>query len=85
MNPMNPRMNPPRGPSLGPLGPGTYGPGLRGPPPNSSLGPGGPMPPMSMTGPSGRPQWQPNTSTVSLFHLKKRNWITNFWYCLFSR
>lgn len=58
-------MNPPRGPSLGPIGPGTYGPGLRGPPPNSSLGPGGPMPPMSMTGPGGRPQWQPNTSTVS--------------------
>ncbi|KAJ3639515.1 hypothetical protein Zmor_002872 [Zophobas morio] len=62
MNPMN-RMNPPRGPSMGPLGPGTYGPSLRGPPPNSSLGPGGPMPPMSMTGPGGRPQWQPNTST----------------------
>jgi hypothetical protein len=62
MNPMN-RMNPPRGPSMGPLGPGTYGPGLRGPPPNSSLGPGGPMPPMSITGPGGRPQWQPNTST----------------------
>nr|CAH7742384.1 unnamed protein product [Callosobruchus chinensis] len=57
------RMNPPRGPSMGPLGPGTYGPGLRGPPPNSSLGPGGPMPPMTMTGPGGRPQWQPNTST----------------------
>lgn len=65
MNPMNPRMNPPRGPAMGPLGPGSYGPGLRGPPPNSSLGPGGPMPPMSMTGPGGRPQWQPNTSTVS--------------------
>jgi hypothetical protein len=63
MNPMN-RMNPPRGPSMGPLGPGTYGPGLRGPPPNSSLGPGGPMPPMSITGPGGRPQWQPNTSTI---------------------
>ncbi|XP_017771504.1 PREDICTED: single-stranded DNA-binding protein 3 isoform X6 [Nicrophorus vespilloides] len=63
MNPMNPRMNPPRGPAMGPLGPGSYGPGLRGPPPNNSLGPGGPMPPMSMTGPGGRPQWQPNTST----------------------
>lgn len=50
---------------MAPLGPGTYGPGLRGPPPNSSLGPGGPMPPMTMTGPGGRPQWQPNTSTVN--------------------
>lgn len=60
------RMNPPRGPSIGPL-PGTYGPGLRGPPPNNSLGPGGPMPPMTMTGPAGRPQWQPNTSTVSIY------------------
>lgn len=49
---------------MGPLGPGSYGPGLRGPPPNSSLGPGGPMPPMTMGGPGGRPQWQPNTSTV---------------------
>ena len=68
MNPMNPRMNPPRGPGMGPMGPGSYGPGMRGPPPNSSLGPGGPggpgMPPMSMAGPSGRQQWQPNTSTV---------------------
>lgn len=63
MNPMNPRMNPPRGPGMGPMGPGSYGPGMRGPPPNSSLGPGGPgMPPMGMAG--GRPQWQPNTSTV---------------------
>ncbi|XP_034940192.1 single-stranded DNA-binding protein 3 isoform X1 [Chelonus insularis] len=66
MNPMNPRMNPPRGPTMGPMGPGNYGPSMRGPPPNSSLGPGGPggpgMPPMSMAGP-GRPQWQPNTST----------------------
>ncbi|XP_034175697.1 sequence-specific single-stranded DNA-binding protein isoform X6 [Osmia lignaria lignaria] len=65
MNPMNPRMNPPRGPGMGPMGPGSYGPGMRGPPPNSSLGPGGPggpgMPPMSMAG--GRQQWQPNTST----------------------
>lgn len=34
MGPMNPRMNPPRGPSLGPMGPGGYGPsGMRGPPP----------------------------------------------------
>lgn len=73
MSPMNPRMNPPRGPGMGPMGPGSYGPGMRGPPPNSSLGPGpgGPGPsagmsPMSMAGPSGgRPQWQPNTSTVS--------------------
>ncbi|XP_035719183.1 single-stranded DNA-binding protein 3-like isoform X6 [Vespa mandarinia] len=67
MNPMNPRMNPPRGPGMGPMGPGSYGPGMRGPPPNSSLGPGGPggpgMPPMSMAGPAGRQQWQPNTST----------------------
>ncbi|KAK0168601.1 hypothetical protein PV327_002381, partial [Microctonus hyperodae] len=67
MNPMNPRMNPPRGPAMGPMGgPGNYGPGMRGPPPNSNLGPGVPggpgMPPMSMAGP-GRPQWQPNTST----------------------
>ncbi|XP_066582641.1 single-stranded DNA-binding protein 3 isoform X5 [Prorops nasuta] len=66
MSPMNPRMNPPRGPGMGPMGPGSYGPSLRGPPPNSSLGPGGPggpgMPPMSMAGP-GRQQWQPNTST----------------------
>ncbi|XP_037925418.1 single-stranded DNA-binding protein 3 isoform X3 [Hermetia illucens] len=63
MGPMNPRMNPPRGPSMGPMGPGSYGPSMRGPPPNSSLGGGGPgMPPgMGMAG--GRPQWQPNTST----------------------
>lgn len=60
MGPMNPRMNPPRGPGMGPMGAGTYGPGMRGPPPNSSLGPGG-MPPMGMAG--GRPQWQPNTSS----------------------
>lgn len=51
-------MNNPRGPSMGPLGPGSYGPGFRGPPPNSALGPGGPMPPMG-----GRPPWQPNSST----------------------
>lgn len=55
MGPMNPRMNPPRGPGMGPMGPGSYGPGMRGPPP----GPG--MPPMGMQG--GRPQWQPSTST----------------------
>lgn len=65
---MNPRMNPPRGPGMGPMGPGSYGPGMRGPPPNSTLGPGGPggpgMPPMSMAAPGGRQQWQPNTSTV---------------------
>lgn len=59
---MNPRMNPPRGPGMGP---GSYGPGMRGPPPNSSLGPGGPgsgpgMPPMSMSGPGGPRQWNPN-------------------------
>uniref|UniRef100_U5EX26 Putative sequence-specific single-stranded-dna-binding protein n=1 Tax=Corethrella appendiculata TaxID=1370023 RepID=U5EX26_9DIPT len=58
MGPMNPRMNPPRGPGMGPMG--AYGPGMRGPPPNSSLGPGG-MPPMGMAG--GRPTWQPNTSS----------------------
>nr|CAD7453740.1 unnamed protein product [Timema tahoe] len=55
---MNPRMNPPRGSGMGP---GSYGPAMRGPPPNSAMGPG--MPPMSMTGPGGRPQWQPITST----------------------
>lgn len=74
MNPMNPRMNAPRGPGgMGPIGPGSYGPaGMRGPPPNNSLGPGpggpGPSAGMSpmMAGPSaGRPNWQPNTSTVS--------------------
>lgn len=70
MNTMNPRMNHPRGPGMAPMGPGSYGPGMRGPPPNSNLPPGGPggpgMPPMSMSGPGGRPgQWQPNTSTVS--------------------
>lgn len=71
MNPMNPRMNPPRGPGMGPMGPGSYGPGMRGPPPNSTLGPGGPggpgMPPMSMAAPGGRQQWQPNTSTVCIY------------------
>ena len=58
---MNPRMNPPpRGPGMGPMG--SYGPGMRGGPPNSNLGPsGGPIPPM--IGAGGRPQWQPNTST----------------------
>jgi hypothetical protein len=65
MGPMNPRMNPPRGPGMGPMGPGSYGPGMRGPPPNSSLGPGGM--PMGMAG--GRPQWQPNTSSVSYLNL----------------
>ena len=71
MNPMNPRMNHPRsGPGgMPPMGPGTYGPGMRGPPPNNNLAPGGPggggMPPMSMAGPGGRPQWQPNASTVN--------------------
>lgn len=58
---MSPRMNPPRGPGMGPM-PNSYGPGMRGPPPNSNLGPGGPMPPMGMSG--GPRQWQPNTSTV---------------------
>lgn len=46
---------------MGPM-PNSYGPGMRGPPPNSNLGPGGPMPPMGMSG--GPRQWQPNTSTV---------------------
>lgn len=72
MSPMNPRMNPPRGPGMGPMGPGSYGPNMRGPPPNSTLGPGGPggpgMPPMSMAAPGGRQQWQPNTSTVRYKH-----------------
>lgn len=55
---MNPRMNPPRGPVMGP---GPYGPGMRGPPPNNNMGPGGPgMPPMGMAG--GRPQWNPNSA-----------------------
>ena len=76
---MNPRMNPPRGPSMAPMGPGSYGPGLRGPPPNSNLGPGGPggpgIPPMSIS--SGRPQWQSNTSTVNIFYLKMINWENN--------
>lgn len=70
---MSPRMNPPRGPGMGPMGPGSYGGaggggggggGMRGPPPNSSLGPGGPggMPPgMGLAG--GPRQWQPNAST----------------------
>lgn len=31
---MNPRMNPPRGPNIGPMGPG-YGPSMRGPPPGT--------------------------------------------------
>ena len=88
MSPMNPRMNPPRGPAMGPMGPGSYGPGMRGPPPNCTLGPGGPggpgpggpggpgMPPMSMTGPGGRPQWQPNTSTVCIFVIQTElHWI----------
>lgn len=70
MNPMNPRMNPPRGPGMGPMGPSGYNPNMRGPPPNSMgggpNGPGGPggMPPMSMSNP--RPQWQPNVSTVKI-------------------
>lgn len=34
---MNPRMNPPRGPGMGPMSPGGYGPAMRGPPPQ---GPG---------------------------------------------
>uniref|UniRef100_A0A1B0DHF0 Uncharacterized protein n=1 Tax=Phlebotomus papatasi TaxID=29031 RepID=A0A1B0DHF0_PHLPP len=67
IGPMNPRMNPPRGPGMGPMGPGSYGPtGIRGPPPpNSTLGgPGGPGLPPGMGIAGGRPQWQPNTSTT---------------------
>lgn len=63
---MNPRMNPPRGPGMGPMGPGAYGGpgGMRVPAPNSNLGPGGGgMPPgMGMAG-GGPRQWQPNAST----------------------
>ncbi|KAF2343871.1 hypothetical protein FHG87_025373, partial [Trinorchestia longiramus] len=69
---MNPRMGGPRGPAMGPgpgmgpMGPGAYGPGMRGPPP-SSIGPGGPagpgIPPISMSGASARQPWTPNTST----------------------
>lgn len=33
IGPINPRMNPPRGPSIGGPIPGAYGPGMRGPPP----------------------------------------------------
>lgn len=62
IGPMNPRMNSARGPGMGPMGPGSFGMGMRGPPPNGSIGPGGPgMMPMGMAG--GRPQWHPNTST----------------------
>lgn len=66
MGPMNPRMNPPRGQNMSPLG--SYSPGMRGPPPNTPLGPGGggPNMPMSMGGLVGRPQWQPNTNAVSI-------------------
>ncbi|XP_050526555.1 single-stranded DNA-binding protein 3 isoform X2 [Daktulosphaira vitifoliae] len=61
MGPINPRMNPPR--SMGPLG--SYGgPGMRGPPPNATLGSSN-MPPISMSGgPIGRPShWQSNLNT----------------------
>ncbi|XP_042225172.1 single-stranded DNA-binding protein 3-like isoform X8 [Homarus americanus] len=79
---MNPRMAGPRGPAMGPgpgmgpMGPGAYAPGMRGPPPSSMgpAGPGGPggpgpggpgpgMPPMTMGGPGPRQPWTPNTST----------------------
>ncbi|XP_059488423.1 single-stranded DNA-binding protein 3 isoform X6 [Neocloeon triangulifer] len=63
MNPMNPRMNPPRGPGMAPMAPGGYGPGMRAPPPNANLGPGSGPPMGPMGGPGGRPQWQPVTST----------------------
>jgi len=56
---MSPRMNAPRGPALGPMGPAGYGPAsMRGPPPGA---PG--MPPGMGMASGGRPQWQPNTST----------------------
>lgn len=62
---MNPRMNPPRGQNMSPLG--SYSPGMRGPPPNTTMGPGGSGPNMSLSmGMSGRPQWQPNPNTVSI-------------------
>lgn len=71
LNPMNHRMNPPRGQPMGPgPGPMNYG-GMRGPPPNQSIGPvhgmppgvsmGGPGPGPGQGGPGGRP-WQPNTN-----------------------
>lgn len=65
---MNPRMNPPRGQNMSPLG--SYSPGMRGPPPNTNMGPGGggPNMPMSMGGLVGRPQWQPNANTVRIMY-----------------
>ncbi|CAI6371666.1 unnamed protein product [Macrosiphum euphorbiae] len=67
MGPMNPRMNPPRGQNTQNMSPlGSYSPGMRGPPPNTTLGPGGgggPNMPLSMGGLVGRPQWQPNANT----------------------
>lgn len=86
MSGMNPRMNPPRGPGMGPMGPGSYSPGMRGPPPNSGLGPGpgGPgMPPMSMSGPTSRPQWQPSTSAVSTIVMQSSNNYVNKKYINF--
>lgn len=76
MNPMNTRgMNPPRG-QLGPMNPNYAG--MRPPPPNANMGPGGPgpgLPPMGPMGPGGPPPgpggpppggpgrpWQPNPS-----------------------
>ncbi|VVC41039.1 Hypothetical protein CINCED_3A009676 [Cinara cedri] len=63
MGPINPRMNPPRGQTMSPLG--SYSPGMRGPAPNTNLGSGGggPNMPISMSGLVGRPQWQPNANT----------------------
>lgn len=58
-NTMNPRMNQSRGPGdMGPMS-GPYGPRMRGPSINSSMDPGGSMPPMNM--PGGPMQWRPNT------------------------
>lgn len=77
---MNPRMNPPRGQNMSPLG--SYSPGMRGPPPNTPLGPGGggPNMPMSMGGLVGRPQWQPNANTVSIYFYFTRSVIKIFIY-----
>ncbi|XP_056019470.1 single-stranded DNA-binding protein 3-like isoform X15 [Ostrea edulis] len=64
MGPMGPRM--PHGRMPGPMNPYdslSYG-GMRGPPPNN-MGPGGPMPPMSMPGGQGSRPWAPTTSSIN--------------------
>ncbi|XP_046357940.1 single-stranded DNA-binding protein 3-like isoform X4 [Haliotis cracherodii] len=76
MGPMQ-RMSHPGGRMPGPMNPvydslPSYG-GMRGPPPNSSMGPGGPagMPPMSMPGGPGGPggqgnrPWPPTSSSLN--------------------